>query len=179
MIQILTQNFDDKNNDKTYDLELTEKILKFLESNPKSTILTISKSCDVDSYRCSQYLDFLEYLNLIQSSVTLDGIKTSILTASGIKYLQGKGREKKEPTLQEQKANKIEEISYNLLHRYPFQTNSKANSSALDVYLSEEWQNADKTIQNYCHQRIAECTDEDVESVKKLMIEILGDYIRR
>ena len=99
MIQILTQNFDDKNNDKTYDLELTEKILKFLESNPKSTILTISKSCDVDSYRCSQYLDFLEYLNLIQSSVTLDGIKTSILTASGIKYLQGKGREKKEPRL--------------------------------------------------------------------------------
>lgn len=160
-------------NDHTFDLELTDKILEFLSNNPKSTVLDISKSCDMDSYQCSRYLDFMESLNLVESNTALDGIRTTI-TASGLKYLKAKNKTK-EPTIQEQRANKIEEISYNLLHRYPFQVNSKAHSS-LEVYLSEEWQDADKTIQSYCYQQIAECNDEDVESVKKLMIELLDDY---
>jgi len=158
--------------DHTFDLELTEQILEFLSNNPKSTMLTISKSCNVDSYQCSRYVDFLESFNLVESNTTLDGIRTTI-TASGLKYL--KNKTKKEPTLQEQRANKIEETSYNLLHRYPFQVNSKAHSK-LDVYLSEEWQDADKIIQSYCCQQIEECNNEDVKSVKKLMIEILDDY---
>ncbi|HET6516877.1 MAG TPA: hypothetical protein VFG25_01485 [Nitrosopumilaceae archaeon] len=161
--------------DHTFDLELTDQILEFLSNNPKSTILTVSKSCDIDSYQCSRYLDFMESFNLVASKSTLDGIRITI-TESGLKYLKNKN--KKEPTIQEQRADKIEKTSYNLLHRYPFRIVSKINST-LEAYLSEEWQDADKTIQSYCYQQIAECNNEDVESVKKLMIEILDDYIHQ
>ncbi len=159
--------------DHTFDLELTEQILEFLSNNPKPTILTISKSCNIDSYQCSRYLDFMESWNLVESNTSLDGIRTIIITASGINYLKAKDKAEKEPFIQEKRADKIEEISYNLLHRYPFQINSKAHST-LDVYLSKEWQDANETIRNYCTE-IEECSDEDIELVKKLMIELLED----
>jgi len=50
----LTQDFDDKNNDHTFDLELIEQILEFLNYSPKSTILNISNT------RCAMFFHKLK-----------------------------------------------------------------------------------------------------------------------